>query len=240
MLTSEGGDKVRGSTNGNQAGGGGPDIVSVNENNELSSPPASCASETQNHIDNTGDPSSDGEAGPGSTLGVHAAHSPVPSCITGAQDVDEEDSEMSMLKNDVDDLNISGIDDITRVEGECETGNPTSLVEAAEERLNSSSDSLNNSPGKRSTTDHSFGEEATAPTTDQPHPTSATSTASDKALVTVGEESSTDLDVEATDISHDKDDTATNDNMKLCTLATNASTKPELRQRIRSCLVTGH
>ena len=124
-------------------------------------------------------------------------------------------------------VTISGIDDATRVEGECETGNPTSLVEAAEERLNSSSDSLNNSPGKRSTTDHSFGEEATAPTTDQPHPTSATSTASDKALVTVGEESSTDLDVEATDISHDKDDTATNDNVKLCTLATNASTEGE-------------
>ena len=106
----------------------------MNENNGLSSSPASYASETQNHIDNTGDPSSDGEAGPGSTLGVHAAHSPVPSCITGAQDVDEEDPEISMLQNNVDDLNIFGLDDTTRVEGECETGNPTSLVEAAEER----------------------------------------------------------------------------------------------------------
>ena len=132
-----------------------------------------------------------------------------------------------MLKNDVDDLNISGLDDTTRVEGECETGNPTSRVEAAEEGLQGRSDSLNNSPGKRSTTDHSFGEEATAPTTDQPHPTSTTSTASDKALVTVGEDSSTDLDSEATDIAQDKDDTATNDNVKLCPLATNASTEGE-------------
>ena len=123
----------------------------MNENNGLSSPLASYTSETQYHIDNS-------EAGPGSTQSVHAAHSPVPSCITGAQDVDEEDSEMSMLKNDVDDLNISGIDDTTRVEGECETGDPTSLVEAAEERLQSTSDRLNNSPGKRSTTNHSFGE----------------------------------------------------------------------------------
>ena len=194
----------------------------MNEKNGLSSPLASYASESQYHIDNS-------EAGPGSTQSVHAAHSPVPSCITGAQDVDEEDSEMSMLKNDVDDLNISGIDD--RVEGECETGNPTSLVETAEERLQSRSDSLNNSPGKRSTTDHSFGEEATAPTTDQPHPTSTTSTASDKALVTVGEDSSTDLDGEATDIAHDKDDTATSDNMKLCTLATNASTEGESQSK---------
>ena len=138
----------------------------MNENNGLSSPPASYARETQNHIDNTGDPSSDGEAGPGSTLSVHTAHNPVPSCITGAQDVDEEDSKVSMLKNDVDDLNISGINDTTRVEGECETGKPMSLVEAAEERLQSRSDSLNNNPGKRSTTDHSFGEETLAATTD--------------------------------------------------------------------------
>ena len=58
----------------------------------------------------------------------------MPRSITGAQDVDEEDTEISVLKNDADDLNISGIDDTTRVEGECETGNPTSLVEAAEER----------------------------------------------------------------------------------------------------------
>ena len=64
----------------------------------------------QNHIDNTGDPSSDGETGPGSTLSVHAAHSLVPSCITGAQDADEKDSEISMLMNAVDDLNISGLD----------------------------------------------------------------------------------------------------------------------------------
>ena len=77
-----------------------------------------------------------------------------------------------MPKNDVADLNISELGDTTRVEGECETGNPTSLVEAAEERLQSRSDSLNNSSGKRSTNDHSVGEEATAPTTDQPHPTS--------------------------------------------------------------------
>ena len=158
-----------------------------------------------------------------------------------------------MLKNDVDDLNISGIDDTTKVEGECETGNPTSLVEAAEERLQSRSDSLNNSPGKRPTTDHSFGEETSAATTDEPHPTSSISTASDKAAVTVGEDSSTDLDSEATDIAQDKDDIATNDNVKLCTLATNASTKgnphlilnvyvpkPELRQRSGSCLVTSH
>ena len=137
-------------------------------------------------------------------------------------------------------VTISGIDDATRVEGECETGNPTSLVEAAEERLRSRSDSLNNRPGKRSPTDHSFGEESPAATTDQSHPTSTTSAACDKAVVTVGEDSSTDLDGEATDIAHDKDDTATKDNVKLCTLATNASTKPELRQRIRSCLVTGH
>ena len=109
-ITSEGGDKVRRNTAGNRAregNDGKPDIVSVNENNELSSPPASYASETQNHIDNTGDPPSDGEAGPGSTLSVHAAHSPVPSSITGAQDVDEEDSEVSMPKNDVADLSIS-------------------------------------------------------------------------------------------------------------------------------------
>ena len=119
--------------------------------------------------------------------------------------------------------NISGLNDTTGVEGECEGGNPTSLVEAADERPQSRSDSLYDSTGKRSTTDHSFGEEATAPTTDQPHPTSTTSTASDKALVTVGEDSSTNLDGEATDIAHDKDDTATNDNVKLCTLATNAS-----------------
>ena len=92
-------------------------------------------------------------------LSVHAVHSPVPSCITGAQDVDEEDSEISMMKNDADDLNISGLDDTTRVEGECDTGNPTSLVEAADDRLQSRSDSLINNPGKRSTTDHSFGEE---------------------------------------------------------------------------------
>ena len=127
-----------------------------------------------------------------------------------------------MLKNDVDDLNISGIDDTTKVEGECETGNPTSLVEAAEERLQCRSDSLNNSRGKRPTTDHNFGEETPAATTDQPHPTSTTSTASDKAVVTVGQDSSTDLDSGATDIAHDKDDTATNDNVKLCTRATNA------------------
>ena len=76
-------------------------------------------------------------------------------------------------------------------------------------------------------TDHSFGEETPAATTDQPHPTSTTSTASDKAVVTVGEDSSTDLGGEATDIAHDKDDTATNDNVKLCTLATNASTEGE-------------
>ena len=110
MITSEGGDKVRRSTAGNRAREGNdskPDIVSVNENNEPLSPPASYASETQNQVDNTGDPPSDGEAGPGSTLGVHAAHSPVPSCITGAQDVDEEDSEVSMPKNDVADLSIS-------------------------------------------------------------------------------------------------------------------------------------
>ena len=88
MITSEGRDKMRRSTAGNQARGvndGKPDIVSVNENNGLSSPPASYASETQNHIDNTCDASTDGEAGPVSTLGVHAAHSPVPSCITGAR-----------------------------------------------------------------------------------------------------------------------------------------------------------
>ena len=115
----------------------------------------------------------------------------------------------------------------TRVEGECETGNSTSLVEAAEERLRSRSDSLNNSRGKRSTTDRSFGEETPAATKDQPHPTSTTSTASDKAVVTVGEDSSTDLDSEATDIARDKDDTATNDNVKLCTLTTNASTEGE-------------
>ena len=132
-----------------------------------------------------------------------------------------------MLKNDVDDLNISGLEDTTRVDGECETGNPSSLVEDAGERLQSRSDSLKNSPGKRSTTDHSFGEETPAATTDQPHPTSTTSTASDKAVVTVGEDSSTDLDSEATDIAHDKDDTATNDNVKLCTLTTNASTEGE-------------
>ena len=132
-----------------------------------------------------------------------------------------------MLKNDVDDFNVSGFDYTTRVEGEYETGDPTSLVEAAEERRRSRSDSLNNSPGKRSTTDHSFGEETLAATTDQPHPTSTTSTASDKALVMVGEDSSTDLDSEATDIAHDKDDTATNDNVKLCTLATNASIEGE-------------
>ena len=120
---------MRRSTAGNQAregNDGKPDIVSVNENNELSSPPASCASETQNHIDNTSDPPSDGEAGPGSTLSVHAAHSPVPSSITGAQDVDEEDSEVSMPKNDVADLNISELGDTTRVEGECETPRPSS------------------------------------------------------------------------------------------------------------------
>ena len=140
----------------------------------------------------------------------------------------------------------------TRVEGECETGNSTSLVEAAEERLQSRSDSLNNSPGKRSTTDHSFVEETLAATTDQPHPTSTTSTASDKAVVTVGEDSSTDLDSEATDIARDKGNTASNDNVKLCTPATNASTEGEspskrpraeklgLRQRNRRCLVTGH
>ena len=168
-ITSEGEDQLRRSTAGNQAregNDGKPDIVSVNENNGLSSPPASYASETQNHIDNTREPPSDGEAGPGSTLSVHAAHSPVPSCITGARDVDEEDTEINVLRNDADDLNISGIDDTTRVEGECETGNPTSLVEAAEERLQSRSDSLNNSPGKRSTVDHSFGEETLAATTD--------------------------------------------------------------------------
>ena len=84
---------------------------------------------TQNHIDNTGNPSTDGEAGQGSTLSVHATHMPVPSCITGVQDVDEEDTEISMLKNDVDDLIIFGLDDATRVERNCETGNPTSLVE---------------------------------------------------------------------------------------------------------------
>ena len=90
---------MRRSTAGNQAregNDGKPDIVSVNENNELSSPPAPYASETQNHIDNTGDPPSDGEAGPGGTLSVHEAPSPVPSCITGARDVDEEDSEVRM------------------------------------------------------------------------------------------------------------------------------------------------
>ena len=65
----------------------------------------------------------------------------MPSCITGAQDVDEEGSDVSMLKNDVDDLNISGLDDTIRVEEECDTGNPTSLVEAAKERLQSRSDS---------------------------------------------------------------------------------------------------
>ena len=255
-ITNEGEDQLRRSTAGNQAregNDGKPDIVSVNENNGLSSPPASYASEMQNHIDNTGDPSSDGETDPGSTLSVHAAHSLVPSCITGAQDVDEEDTEISMLKNDVDDFNVSGFDYTTRVEGEYETGDPTSLVEAAEERRRSRSDSLNNSPGKRSATDHSFGEETLAATTDQSHPTSTTSTASDKAVVTVGEDSSTDIDSEATDIAHDKEDTATNDNVNLCTLATNASTKgnphlilnvyvpkPELRQRSGSCLVTGH
>ena len=119
-------------------------------------------------------------------------------------------------------VTISGIDDTTRVEGECETGNPTSLFEAAEERLQSRSDGLNNSRGKRSTTDRSFGEETPAATTDQPHPTSTTSTASDKAVVTVGQDSSTDLDSGATDIAHDKDDTANNDSVKLCTLAINA------------------
>ena len=101
VITSEGGDQVRRSTNGNQAkegNDGKPDIVSVNENNGLSSLPASYASKTQYHINNS-------EAGPGSTQRVHTAHSPVPSCITGAQDVDEEDPEMSMLKNDVDDRN---------------------------------------------------------------------------------------------------------------------------------------
>ena len=137
IITSKGGDQVRRSTDGNQAregNDGKPDIVSVNENNGLSSPPASYASETQYHIDNS-------EADPGSTQILHAAHNPVPSCITGAQDVDEEDSEISMLKNDVDDLNISGLDDTIRVEEECDTGNPTSLVEAAKERLQSRSDS---------------------------------------------------------------------------------------------------
>ena len=110
----------------------------------------------------------------------------MPSCVNGDQDVDEEDSEVSVLKNDVDDLNIFGVDDTTRVEGECETGNHhRSIVEAAGERLQSRSDSLNNSPGKRPTTDHSFGKETPAATTDQPHPTSNTSTASDKALVTM-------------------------------------------------------
>ena len=83
---------------------------------------------------------------------------PAAQCITGAQDGDEEDTEISMLKNDVDDFNVSGFDYTTRVEGEYETGDPTSLVEAAEERLQSRSDRLNNSPGKRSTTNHSFGE----------------------------------------------------------------------------------
>ena len=70
MITSEGEDKVRRNTAGNQAregNDGKPDIVSVNENNGLSSPPASYASETQNHIDNMGDPSTNGEAGSGST-----------------------------------------------------------------------------------------------------------------------------------------------------------------------------
>ena len=113
MITSEEGDKVRRSTAGNQAregNDGKPDNVSVNENNGLSSPPASYAGETQNHIDNTGDPSSDGEAGPGSTLRRSRGPQPTTNCITGAQDVDEEDSEVSMLKNDVDDLNISGLD----------------------------------------------------------------------------------------------------------------------------------
>ena len=43
----------------------------------------------------------------------------------------------------------------------------------------------------------------------------------------MGEDSSTDLDSEATDIGHDKDNTATNDNVKLCTLTTNASTEWE-------------
>ena len=77
VITSEGGDKARRSTAGNQAregNDGKPDIVSVKENNGLSSPPASYASETQNHIDNTGDPSSDGEAG----QGLCPAASPVP------------------------------------------------------------------------------------------------------------------------------------------------------------------
>ena len=110
VITSEGGDQVRRSTDGNQAregNDGKPDIVSVNENNGLSSPLASYTSETQYHIDNS-------EAGPGSTQSVHAAHSPVPSCITGAQDVDEEDSELSMPTNDVADLNISELGDTTR------------------------------------------------------------------------------------------------------------------------------
>ena len=63
------------------------------------------------------------------------SYSPVPSCITSAQGVNEEETEISMSKNDVDDLNISRLDNTIRVAGECETGNPTSLVEAAEERL---------------------------------------------------------------------------------------------------------
>ena len=73
MITRKGEDRVRRSTAGNQVregNDGKPDIVSVNENNGLSSPPASFASETQKHLDNTGDPSTDGEAGPGSTLSV--------------------------------------------------------------------------------------------------------------------------------------------------------------------------
>ena len=101
MITRKGEDRVRRSTAGNQVregNDGKPDIVSVNENNGLSSPPASFASETQKHLDNTGDPSTDGEAAPGSTLSVDAAHSPVPSNIGCAQDVDGENTEIVMSK----------------------------------------------------------------------------------------------------------------------------------------------
>ena len=61
----------------------------------------------------------------------------------------------------------------------------------------------------------------------------------------MSEDSSTDLDSEATDIAHDKDDTANNDSVELQASKGNPQLnvhvpKPELRQRNRSSLVTGH
>lgn len=64
-------------------------------------------------------------------------------------------------------------------------------------------------------------------TTDLPHPTGTTFTASNQDRVTVGKTRFADLDNKTIDTVQDKDDSTIDDNVKLCTLVTNTNIKGE-------------